>query len=109
MYNQMFGAFTSISPMLIDSQLAKLAFVTKSVIPKAKVIVLETTENKNAQIIKVFSSHLNISSVPISHQQSEIQQLGTTHLSKPTLKKNHSTSVENSRQEYQQLSVNSYQ
>jgi hypothetical protein len=66
-----------MSPVLIDFQLAEIAFLSKGVTPKVKVIVLDTTENKNAQITKVFKPHLNISRVPISHQQSEMQ-LGTT-------------------------------
>ncbi|KAB8317722.1 hypothetical protein SD81_020915 [Tolypothrix campylonemoides VB511288] len=80
MYNQTFRAFTRISPVFIDferAEIACLSKVSKGVTPKAKVIVLDTTENKNAQITKVFNPHLNISRVPISHQQSEMQ-LGTT-------------------------------
>ncbi|NJM70318.1 MAG: hypothetical protein HC862_08850 [Scytonema sp. RU_4_4] len=64
MYNQMLRAFTRTSPMLIDSQLAKVTKVTKSVTPQTKVIVLDTTENKSAQIVKMFIPHLNISGVP---------------------------------------------
>jgi hypothetical protein len=78
MYNQTFRAFTSISPVFIDSELAEIAFLSKGVTPKAKVIVLDTTENKSAQITRVFNPHLNISRVPISHQQLESLQLGTT-------------------------------
>ncbi|MGH2414232.1 MAG: hypothetical protein ACRDEA_11215 [Microcystaceae cyanobacterium] len=68
--------------MLIDSQLLKVAFLTRGVTPKAKVIVFNTTENKDAQIAKVFIPHLNMSGVPISHQQSKTHQSGTTQLNK---------------------------
>lgn len=78
MYNQMVWASTSISPVLIDSQLAEIAFLKKRVTPKAKVIVLETTENKNAPITKVFNSHLNIFRISTTHQQWESLQLGIT-------------------------------
>ncbi|NMG06776.1 hypothetical protein [Brasilonema sp. UFV-L1] len=63
MYNQMLRAFTKTSLMLIGSQRAKLAVLSKDVTPKTKVIVLNTTENKNTQSTKVFISHLNTSGV----------------------------------------------
>jgi hypothetical protein len=79
MYNPTPRAFISTSPNLIDSRLAKLAFLTKSVTPKDKVIVLDTTESKDAPITKVFNPPSNISTVSIVvHQQLETLQSGTT-------------------------------
>ncbi|ARV62336.1 hypothetical protein BZZ01_30235 [Nostocales cyanobacterium HT-58-2] len=90
MYNQTLRAFTSTSPILINSQRGKPTFLTKSVTPKAKVLVLDTTENKNAQITKVFIPDPDIYSVPIiSHQLSKSQQSGTNQVDKQTLTRNH--------------------
>ncbi|KAB8332986.1 hypothetical protein SD80_014010 [Scytonema tolypothrichoides VB-61278] len=82
MYSQMLRAFTLYSPILTESPLVKVPLLIKGVTPKAKVIVLNTTQNKKAKIAKVFIPHIYISGVPISHQQLETQESGTVQLNK---------------------------
>ncbi|WP_169157498.1 hypothetical protein [Brasilonema bromeliae] len=78
----MLRAFTLDSPILTESQLVRVPLLIQGMTPKAKVIVLNSTENKNAQIAKVFIPHIYISGVPISHQQPETQESGTVQLNK---------------------------
>ena len=67
----MLQAFTRNIPMLSESQLVKVPLLIKGMTPKAEMIVLNTTHNKNAQVAKVFIPHLNISGIPICQQQPE--------------------------------------
>ena len=78
----MLQAFTRNTPMLSESQLVKVPLLIKGMTPKAKVTVLNTTQNKSAKIAKVFILHLNISGVPISRQQLKTQQSGTAQFNK---------------------------
>jgi hypothetical protein len=49
MYNQKLVAFTGIVPVSIDSQLAKVATPSKGTISQTQMIVLHTTQDKDAQ------------------------------------------------------------
>ncbi|MBW4626828.1 MAG: hypothetical protein KME49_15335 [Brasilonema octagenarum HA4186-MV1] len=82
MYSQMLQAFTKNTPMLSESQLVKVPLLIKGMTPKAEMIVLNTTHNKNRQVAKVFIPHFNLSGVSISHQQLTTQQSGTAKFNK---------------------------